>query len=192
MNEQRPKVYGENHKLLFSQAIANFSYFMKYFTVISMMVLLYSCDPGLAPPPEVEPGFGGTITFAKGTWPPQDSLVNLWIFASQVYPLDSSKIFTGLLSNPPSIYIYPALDGNLPFFADSVSYSFKLPPATYRYIGVLQRFRDEINVRSIRVVGVYNTGDNPPLPIPVSVGDFQFVQGININANFHKLPPQPF
>lgn len=178
--------------MLFSYRITNFSQRMKYFAVIAIIVLFYSCDHGLAPPPAVEPGFGGTVYFAKGTWPPQDSLVNVWIFASQIYPLDSVKIFAGLLSNPPTIFVYPALDGNLPFFVDSVSYSFKLPPATYRYIGVLQRFQNEINVRSIRVVGLYSTNENPPLPIPVTVGDFQFVSGVSINVNFHKLPPQPF
>lgn len=165
---------------------------MRLLVPLLCSILLYSCEPGLTPPPDVEPGFGGTVYFEKGTWPPQDSLYNLWIFASQMYPLDSAKIFEGLLSNPPSIYVYPSFTGNLPYYVDSVSYGFKLPPATYKYVGVIQRFREEINARSLRVVGLYGTSSNPPEPVQVVVGEYQFIPGINIRVNFHKPPPQPF
>lgn len=165
---------------------------MRTVGLLLVAVLLLSCEPGLSPPPDIEPGCGGTIVFEKGTWPRADSLFNLWVFASQTYPLDSTKVFEGMFSNPPTIYLYPSIDQNLPFFVDSVSYAFPLPPASYRYIGVLQRFADQISVRSLRVVGVYGTKSDPPLPIPVVVTEFQFIRGININVNFHKLPPQPF
>jgi hypothetical protein len=155
-------------------------------------VLLLSCDHGLAPPPPVEPGFGGTLYFEKGTWPDVDSLVNLWVFASQVYPLDSTKVFEGLFSNPPTIYLYPAFATNLPFFEDSVLYSFKLPPGTYKYVGVIQRVANDVNVHSLRVVGLYGTSDTPPLPIPVVVSDADFITGIDIRVNFRLPPPQPF
>ena len=165
---------------------------MRIVGFVLVAVLLLSCEPGLSPPQGVEPGFGGTIVFQKGTWPPADSLFNLWVFASQIYPLDSTKVFEGLFADPPAIYLYPAIDQNIPFFVDSLSYAFSLPPASYRYVGVLQRFAYEISVRSLRVVGVYGTNDDPPLAIPVIVSQSQFVGGINIRVNFHKLPPQPF
>ena len=82
---------------------------MKILLTLVIAASLVSCDHGLEPPQRVEPGFGGTITFVKDSWPPQDSLVNLWVFASQIYPLDSSSVFTGLFANPPSIYLYPSL-----------------------------------------------------------------------------------
>jgi len=165
---------------------------MKHLLVLSTAFLIASCETGLTPPPEVEPGFGGTVYFEKGTWPPPDSLLNLWLFASQIYPLDSAKVFSGLFANPPLIYLYPAIDQDLPFSVDSVSYAFKLPPASYKYVGVLQRFANEFSARALRVVGVYGTTGEPPLPIPVIVSEYQFIGGIDIKVNFHKPPPQPF
>lgn len=165
---------------------------MKKLLLAALVMSLLSCDHGLEPPPSVQPGFGGTIYFEKGTWPASDSLVNLWLFASQQYPLDSAKIFTGLFSNPPTIYLYPAADKNLPLFVDSVSFAFNVPPGTYKYVGVLQHSANDINASSLRVVGLYGTNDSPPLPIPIIVSDFNFVSGVNILVNFRKPPPSPF
>lgn len=165
---------------------------MKRLPLVAIAVLLLSCDHGLAPPPSVEPGFGGTVYFERGTWPVADSLVNLWVFASQVYPLDSTKVFQGLLSSPPTIFLYPSFGTNLPLFVDSVPYSFALPPSTYKYVGVIQRVANDVNVRSLRVVGLYGTNDSPPLPIPVVINDADFITGIDIRVNFRKPPPQPF
>lgn len=165
---------------------------IKLLLVLPTAFLIASCEPGLTPPPEVRPGFGGTIYFQNGTWPPADSLLNLWLFASEIYPLDSASVFTGLFSNPPLILLYPATDQNLPFFVDSVSYAFSLPPGTYKYVGVLQRYANEFSVRSLRVVGIYGTTSDPPLPIPVIVSESQFISGIDMKVNFHKPPPQPF
>ncbi|HCA79881.1 MAG TPA: hypothetical protein DEP53_09120 [Bacteroidetes bacterium] len=165
---------------------------MKKHLALALALLFLSCDHGLAPLPPIEPGFGGTIYFEKETWPPADSLVNLWVFASQIFPLDSEKVFQGLFSNPPAIYLYPAFDKNLPLFGDSVSYAFNLPPATYFYVGVLQRTANDINVRSLKVVGMYGTSDVPPIPIPVNVTDTGFLTGIDLRVNFRKPPPQPF
>ena len=51
---------------------------MKKLLTLALAIVLLSCDHGLAPLPPVEPGFGGTVTFEKGSWPSADSLVNLW------------------------------------------------------------------------------------------------------------------
>ena len=165
---------------------------MKRLLFAAIVLLSISCDHGLEPPLSVEPGFGGIIYFEKGTWPAADSIVNLWVFASQVYPLDSAKVFGGLFSNPPTIYLYPALDKNLPLFVDSVSYKFNLPPGRYEYVGVLQRFANDLNVRSLKVVGMFGTNDSPPFPIPIVVSTSSFVTRVDIKANFHKPPPAPF
>ncbi|MCX6135843.1 MAG: hypothetical protein NTU47_18725 [Ignavibacteriales bacterium] len=165
---------------------------MKKLLLVAIVISSLTCDHGLEPPPNVTPGFGGTIYFGKGTWPAADSLVNLWLFASQLYPLDSLKVFTGLFSDPPTIYLYPATDKNLPLFVDSVSYVFNLPPGTYKYVGVLQHVANDINASSLRVVGVYGTSDVPPLPIPIIVNENNFQAGVNVRVNFRKPPPQPF
>jgi hypothetical protein len=173
-------------------AIATFPAKMKKLILIAVAVSFLSCDHGLEPPSAVQPGFGGTITFEKGTWPASDSLINLWLFASQLYPLDSEKVFTGLLSDPPTIYLYPATDQNLPFFVDSISYAFHLPQGTYKYVGVLQHFETGISASTLRIVGIYGTNDVPPLPIPIIVSEGNFTPGINLNVNFRKPPPSPF
>jgi len=165
---------------------------MRRVALVAMACVALACEPGLTPPPDVEPGFGGVVRFERGTWPPRDSLVNLWIFASQIYPLDSAKIFAGLFSNPPSIYIYPSFTDNISLYVDSVTYAFKVPPATYRYVGVLQRFKDEITPRALRVVGVYVDRPNSMQPGEVHVRPYEFLRNIDINVNFHKLPLQPF
>jgi hypothetical protein len=165
---------------------------MRSIVLLLPVIVLLSCDGGLAPTPIIDPGFGGTITFASNTWPPRDSLVNLWLVASQDYPLDSVTVFSGIFSNPPRIYVYPNLTQNLPFNVDTVSYAFHLPPSDYRYIVVIQRFRNEINARALKVVGLYGTTADAQLPQSILVHDFEFKTGVNINVNFHKLPPQPF
>lgn len=165
---------------------------MRMLIALGCTMLALSCEPGLSPPPDVEPGFGGTVYFERSTWPHPDSLNNLWIFASQIYPLDSVTIFSGLFSIPPAIFLHPGFTTSLPFFVDSLSYSFPLPPGNYRYIGVLQQFREEISIRSLRVVGIYGAGSSPQQPLEVRVNEFQFLQGIDIRVNFHNLPPQPF
>lgn len=162
-------------------------------TLFSLLAIaLLACDGGLALPPDVEPGFGGIIRFAPGTWPPRDSLNNLWLFASQIYPIDSNKVFAGILGSPPTIFLYPSIEQNLPYYEDSIAYSFNVPPSTYPYVGVIQRFADDLNIRSFRVVGVYATSANPPAPISIVVRDFQFVTDISFTVNFHNPPPQPF
>lgn len=175
-------------------AIATLPLKMKRLPFAAIALLLLSCDHGLAPlpPSTFEPGFGGTVYFEKGTWPSRDSLVGLWIFASQEYPLDSVKVLQGLLSSPPKIFLYPSFTENLPFSVDSVSYAFLLPPATYYYVGVIQQFAPELSTRSLRVVGMYGKSDVPPSPIPVIVTETNFVRGIDLRVNFRKPPPQPF
>jgi hypothetical protein len=139
----------------------------------------------------VQPGFGGVVYFEKNTWP-SDSLVNLWVFASQVYPLDSAKVFGGLFANPPTIYLYSAFDNILTSPVDSASYAFLLPPGTYKYVGVIQHLTSDVNLRSLRVVGMYGTNDVPPIPIPILVNEGNFMMGVDIKVNFRKPPPQPF
>ncbi|MGB2869386.1 MAG: hypothetical protein WBD36_13105 [Bacteroidota bacterium] len=160
------------------------------------LLFFLSCDHGLELPPLIEPGFGGTIRFAQGTWPPatSDSLQNLWLFASQIYPLDSTNVLAGLTSNPPKIYVYPSLVENLPFFVDSVVYAIHVPPGTYRYIGVIQRYKPGLisDVSNYRIVGIVEDPTTPGQPRSIAVRDYEFSAGVDISVDFYHLPPQPF
>lgn len=159
-------------------------------------IFLSGCDGGLSPTPPAEAGLSGTVYFAKDTWPgtpgSPDSLANLWIFASQDYPLDSNSVLAGILYTPPRIFVYPALDQNLPFYVDSVQYFFPLKTAFYKYIGIIQHTQADFNIRSFRVVGFAKSASDSTQPMQVEIHEGQIVSGVNIYVNFHKLPPQPF
>jgi hypothetical protein len=170
---------------------------MKKGFLLLCALLWMSCDGGLSPTPPPKPGISGTVYFASGTWPGNpsspDSLSNLWIFASQVYPLDSSLVLSGLFSSPPTIFLYPSIVANLPFYKDSVQYFFSLPIGTYKYIGVIQHITPDYNsIRTLRVVGVAKDQVNPALPLQVQVINGTVASGVDIRVDFHNPPPQPF
>jgi hypothetical protein len=168
---------------------------MRSIVLIILCLFLAACDGGLAPPPPVELGFSGTVYFTPGSWP-TDSLINLWIFASQIYPLDSAKVYSGLFTNPSTIFLYPGMNQSLPLSAvDSIPYSFPLHSETYKYVGVIQQVSlDLINrgVRVFRVVGFYKDSTNLSQPGNVIANNNYQVKGIDIHVDFRNPPPQPF
>ncbi len=169
---------------------------MKPLVFIILCMVLVSCDAGLAPPPPIELGFSGTVHFTPGSWPPQDSLASLMIFASKIYPLDSATVYAGLFSDPPTIFLYPGTNRSLlPFYTDSIPYSFPLRSGTYKYVGVIQQINPDLvtyGIRVFRVVGFYKDTTNLLQPRSVIVSDTSQVQGVNIQVDFHNPPPQPF
>lgn len=153
---------------------------------------LVSCDDGLTPP-VLEPGIDGSITVAPtSNWPPADSVEGLWLFASLQYPLDSTKVITGVLIEPRTIFLYPSLAESLPYGVDSVRFRFPLAPGTYRYVGVIQQIRPELVVSNFRVVAMLEDPANPGQPLPVSVAPGRTVEGLRITIDFGSPPPQPF
>lgn len=163
---------------------------MKLPVLLSFVFLQLSCDGGLTLPPDVQPGIEGTIT-VSGQWPPVDSVESLLLFASQVFPLDSSKVVAGIIDG--RISIYPSLTGSLPRNFSSQQFSMPLPPGTYLYVGLLQRHGDIIvNAESYTVVGVLRDDVNPMNPRTVIVRDFEVISGLTIQVDFYNLPPQPF
>jgi hypothetical protein len=171
---------------------------MRKIFLVLFAVTLTSCNDGLSPTPPPKPGISGTVYFSKNTWPgtvaSPDSLSNLWVFASQIYPLDSSLVINGLFfSTPPTIFLYPSAIENLPFYVDSVQYFFPLPVGTYKYVGVIQHITPDYNsIRSLRVVGVASNLADSTEPRQVQVMAGSVSTGINISVDFHNPPPQPF
>ena len=170
---------------------------MKNGILVLFAVVWISCNGGLSPSPPPIPGISGTVYFADGTWPgtpfSPDSLSNLWIFASQFYPLDSSLVIGGLFSSPPTIFLYPSFVENLSSYVDSVRYFFPLPVGTYKYIGVIQHIAPDFStIRKLRVVGVAKDLSNPTVPRVIRVTDGFIESGIDVNVDFHNPPTQPF
>jgi hypothetical protein len=155
--------------------------------------MIAACDGRLAPPPPL--GFSGTVYFTPGSWP-TDSLFSLWIFASQIYPLDSAKVYAGLFGSQTTIYLYPSISQSLPLSeVDSMSYSFPLQSGMYRYVGVIQQVSPDFaskGIRAFRVVGFYKDSTNLLQPGIVDVNDSYQLKGINIDVDFRNPPPQPF
>jgi hypothetical protein len=168
---------------------------MKHLVLIILCLLLAACDAGLAPPPPIELGFSGTVYFTPGSWP-TDSLINLWIFASQIYPLDSAKVYSGLFTNPSTIFLYPSINQSLPLSeVASIPYSFPLRSGTYKYVGVIQQVSPDLinrGIRVFRVVGFYKDPTNLSQPGTVEVNESTRMKEINIDVDFRNPPPQPF
>ena len=138
-----------------------------YFIVLLLVLLFIACDGGLAPSTSIESGFSGTIYFAKNTWPPKDSLFNLWLFASKNIPSDSESIFFGILAG--TIYFYPSFTESLPLKPiDSLSYEMHIPADVYQYVGVIQQFDSVLAVQQLsdcrhlsRFIRSLKTWNNP-------------------------------
>jgi len=163
---------------------------MKIIFLLSFAFLLFSCDGGLTLPPGVQPGIEGTIT-VSGSWPPADSVKSLWLFASQIFPLDSSKVVAGIIDG--KISIFPSVSGSLPYNVSPQQFNMPLSPGSYFYVGILQRHGDNfVNPDSYTVVGVLWDETNPLNPRSVTVRDFEVISGLTIQVDFYNLPPQPF
>jgi hypothetical protein len=162
------------------------------FMAILALSALTSCDDGLTPP-VLEPGMAGSISVApSANWPDADSVAGLWLIASLQYPLDSTKVITGVLIEPRTIFLYPSIGESLPYGMDSVDFRFPLAPGTYRYVGVIQQIRPELLVSNFRVVAMLEDPDHPGQPLPITVGPRQMVEGLRITIDFGSPPPQPF
>ena len=161
------------------------------FVWIVLIFMILSCDKGLEPP-TVRTGFGGTVTFQQGTWPSvPDSITSLLVVASQVFPLDSASVYNGLLANPPYVFLETLLEGTAAAVPhDSVNYEVTVPPTTYYYIGVIQRIGQSLSISNLRVVGLYV--DSLSQRKVLTVGEEEFIQGVNMHADFYNPPPQPF
>ena len=164
---------------------------MRLLFLILLAVVSIGCNTGLEPP-SPDPGIGGVVRFAPGSWPVQDSLQGLWVFASRQYPLDSARVVEGVLVEPRFIYLYPSLSESLPMYVDMVQFNFALEPGVYPYIGVIQQLRTELLVSNFRVVSVLAVPGTDTLPRSIVVHDGEFISGLDLNVDFHNPPPQPF
>jgi len=166
---------------------------MKRISLIIICIVFIGCDRGLEPS-KPKLGFAGTI-YAMSSWPQQDSIIRLLLFASQIYPLDSTSVYNGLMKLPQRIFLYPSINESLPLGFDSISYSFPLEAGIYNYVGVVQQIdTDFVNkgIRVFRVVGFYKNPENDTLPGTVIVNEYEQIKGINIYIDFYNLVKQPF
>ena len=156
-----------------------------------MAFVLLSCDKGLSPVTVQPPGtgIGGTIHYVS-SWPPRDSIYELWVAAIPKLPEDSSEnsfvqdYFNGTIK----------LSDTLSRFDDSGSVrAFKIvgmSPQTYDYVGVIQQYGPSYT--DLRVIGIYGYSTTHPFPSPVTVTEGASTDGLEIVVDFKNIPPQPF
>jgi hypothetical protein len=157
--------------------------------VLLLFPLLSACDEGLKPTPTYVPRgtVSGLITYHN--WPPRDSLVDLRLVAfTQFPPLNIvSSVLNGVA------VVYPSINDTalVPFYVDSLRYSFQTVAGHYAYLVVAQQFGADI-MKDWRVVGQYDLDTNLAVPTAIDVPENGVVSAININVDFKNPPPQPF
>lgn len=167
----------------------------KVLCFIFALLTFSGCDKGLSPPlpDKVDQGINGKIYY-QGNYP--DSLREHRLIAAKMYRKYRSinEILNLILSGSDSIQVYPPIAGPpLPLTKiDSLEYKFSLPPATYKYIAVVQSTGDLIDSTKWKVVGVYATYNEIFQPYEVTVKLGEYIENINIIVDYDNLPPQPF
>jgi hypothetical protein len=166
---------------------------MRTTLLVTLFILIVpGCDTGLSPLNEPA-GFSGVVRFKN--WPPADSVRELRVVAFKSYPSDSTGIVNALLAG--DAVVYPAIGSTgLPFYVDSVSYSFTtkgttLQVETYDYVALAWRY----GVNSFvdwRPAGVYTTTPGSFDPAPVHVLLHKIATNIDINVDFSNPPPTPW
>ena len=155
--------------------------------LLSGILIFSRCDHGLSPADAtVVTGISGEITY-EDNWPPADSLKDLRLVAFKKFP--PRNIVLEVLSG--EAIVYPPIDSaSLQFYVTSQEYSMELPPDTFEYIVVAQRYGDDV-FNDWRAVGQYDT-DEDSLPTPIILKENTFLKNINIHVDFENLPIQPF
>ncbi len=135
-------------------------------------LVLMACDHGLEPPPI--PSYGvieGEVTFT-GTWPSQDSLVDLRFVAFRFVPQDTSDF---LRLNEM------VFSRTLRFFVERDTFRIsQVEPGVFPYAGVAQRYGP--GLLDWRPVGLLDE------PFEVRAGETTHVR---VDVDFQRIPPFP-
>ncbi len=166
---------------------------MRSTLLVSLLILICSgCDTGLSPLNEPA-GFSGVVRFTN--WPPADSVRELRVVAFKNSPTDSTSIINALLTG--EAVVYPAVgSAGLPFYVDSISYSFTTKGTTlelgsYNYVALAWRYGPN-SFADWRPGGVYTTTPGSFSPAPVLVLLHKIAANIDINVDFRNPPPTPW
>lgn len=150
-----------------------------------LIVVLISCNEGLAPPPAISPSYiKGNLTYkgGKSKWPPSDSVKDIRVVAFRNYP---PKDVVSEVTNGTAFFT----DSKLKFVdSDTFSIVIAKPPLDIQYLVVAQNYG---TILQWHAIGVYSiSGDNTkPTTINITPGK---VYNADINIDFDNLPPQPF
>jgi hypothetical protein len=162
----------------------------KILFVVASLAVVFGCDKGVSPSAESPPPVGymsGTIRYQN--WPPNDSLIDLRIVAFSLFP--PSNIVNEVLAGRAAVYPPLGDSALVPFYVDSLSYTFSLSPGEYQYVAVAQQFGPNITA-DWRAVGQYDLDSNLTVPSPVTIVANDSTSHVDINVDFSNPPPPPF
>ena len=161
--------------------------------LIVLFVALFSCDKGLGPsstttqqqPPPPMGYMTGLVRFQH--WPPADSLFDLRIVSFRSFPPGNILLEVQL----GRAIVYPSLGdpSHLPFYVDSLRYTYSLPTGEFQYVVVAQRFGPGITT-DWRAVGQYDIDSSVAGPSAVAIAANDTVFGVDISVDFDN-PPSP-
>lgn len=158
----------------------------------ALFFLIAGCESEIGPLHGAS-GFSGLIRFRN--WPPADSVHDMRLVAFESYPADSAGILTTLLAGHGAVY--PAIGTKFPSFVDSLAYEFTTASGTnlqvksYEYVIVAQQFGPNV-LADWQPVGVFTVSPGSFIPAPVRVILHHVNPGVDIQVDFHNLPPKPW
>jgi hypothetical protein len=169
-----------------------------------LCALFPGCDRGLGPITE-ETGFSGTITYKN--WPSADSMFGLRVVALEEFPKDSTGLMMSLLGGHAAVYphLTTGVIGSMQILgfkasdsvhADTVHYVFTkegtvLKEGTYNYVVLAWQYGPNV-FADWAPAGVYTEKPGTFDPTPVFVQERRMREHVDINVDFHKLPPKPW
>ena len=161
--------------------------------ILSVVILLYSCDHGISPKPASQEvtGFSGKITFL-GTWPDSIKRTHIVVFkdpllSSGDFNLLNLKFISREIPFGTAVYYYSSEDSSV------IPGTEAFAPGEYSYVAVVQQASDElVLVRSAWfVAGIYYTQGDRSNPGKLIIPEDSFVRNIDIVCDFNNPPPQP-
>ena len=150
------------------------------------------CNEELGPLNE-DSGFSGVIRFKN--WPPADSVREMRLIVFESVPTDSSSIIPTLLARRAAAW--PALERDFPRPVDSLPYVFTTKTGTnlqvtnYDYVAVVYQFGSNV-LTDWRPAGVYSVTPGRFEPAPLRVLLHRTTENVDIQVDFHNLPPVPW
>ncbi len=158
----------------------------------ALIFFAWGCNEELGPL-NAATGFSGVLNFKN--WPAPDSVREMRLIVFDAVPTDSAQILPSLLAGHAAIW--PAAGKHFPMFLDSVAYEFTTTTGTnlqvknYEYVAVVFQFGPSV-LTDWAIAGVYTEPGTASTPEPLRVLLHRVQPNVDIDIDFHNLPPRPW
>lgn len=164
---------------------------MRAIPILLLSVFIFvSCDKGLSPDlADVNPGFGGTITFS-GEWNPDIVQTHVVVFKNPLLSIDDFNVFnltfvSDIIPNGSESYEYSTYDER--------ALISNVEAGAISYVAVAQSLRDTLTLNRADwiVVGIFYSQGDTTKPGVINLPEGEYLNDINIHCDFSNPPPQP-